>query len=160
MWAAAVTRVVREGFIEEVVFWQKRNDGKEPALERGGWEREGPEHSGPKVAESPEYSRNRHQPRGWSLGMENVLETIVGLGRPGRPGEEFGFQGHCLGTEHYCLLHVMTMGPPCGPASRGRRRRQRTSVLQGHLCTSCRVSTSLILSDPMKGTIPSYGWGN
>lgn len=32
------SQVVRAGFTEEVMFWQKWNDEQEPALERGGEE--------------------------------------------------------------------------------------------------------------------------
>ena len=36
VWAAAFSRVVREGFLEEVTFGQRPSDEKEPALGKVG----------------------------------------------------------------------------------------------------------------------------
>lgn len=92
--------------MEEVIVEQRPNDEKEPALERVGLEGRGTEHGCLEV--TPGYHRNRQQLHGWSLAMEKVAEAVVRLGRSGRgrcgsPGEEFGFQGHWMGTEHCCL---------------------------------------------------------
>lgn len=96
---AAFTRVASEGFLEEVTCGQRPNDAKEPALERVGLEERGSREE----ARSPWVLEKRKTGTWWHLAMEKVPGTAGGLGRHGRPGEEFAFQGHWMGTRHCCL---------------------------------------------------------